>query len=441
VGYRIDDRSISLWKSGFGSFTGREGQMDDRRWKGPNTNIIHGGQHHDRETGAVSVPIYQSSTFAFESAEHGAACFRGEPGYKYTRLANPTTEALERSVALMEGGAGGLGAASGMAAINSLYMTLLGAGSHMVATDSMYGPSRRIIETEYSRFGVAADFVDSSVATNVERAMRPETTLVYIETPANPTLKLTDIAACAEIAHAHGAVLAVDNTFASPYLQSPIALGADIVVHSMTKFINGHSDVVAGMIVAADAEMLERLRKVHVNVGGTMDPHQAWLVLRGMKTLGLRVEKAQASAIVLARHLEAHPAVRWILYPGLESHPQYELAAHQMRGPGGIISFGVVGGVEGGRRFIDSAELMVRAVSLGGVETLIEHPASMTHKGVPAAERLEAGISDDLVRVAVGCEDTEDLIEDLDRALEQAVQGVTAGVQSGTRSPGYSSRT
>jgi methionine-gamma-lyase len=402
--------------------------MDDMRLTGPNTRIIHGGQHPDHETGAVSVPIYQSSTFAFESAEHGAACFRGEPGYKYTRLANPTTEALERSVALLEGGAGGLGAASGMAAINTLYMTLLGAGAHIVAGDALYGPSRTILETEYSRFGIAADFVDSSVAANVERAMRPETALVYIETPANPTLKLTDIAACAEIAHAHGAVLAVDNTFASPYLQNPIALGADIVVHSMTKFINGHSDVVAGMIVAADEGMLERLRHVHVNLGGTMDPHQAWLVLRGIKTLGLRVEKAQHNAMALARHLESHPAVEWIRYPGLESHPQHELAARQMRGPGGILSFGVVGGVEGGRRFIDAAELMVRAVSLGGVETLIEHPASMTHKGVPADERLEAGITDDLVRVAVGCEDAEDLIRDMERALEQAMQAVVAGV-------------
>jgi methionine-gamma-lyase len=402
--------------------------MDDERLKGPNTKIIHGGQHPDRETGAVSVPIYQSSTFAFESAEHGAACFRGEPGYKYTRLANPTTEALERSVAFLEGGAGALGAASGMAAISSLYMTLLGAGKHVVATDAMYGPSRTILETEYSRFGVEADFVDSSDAANVARAMRSDTALVYIETPANPTLKLTDIEACAEIAHAHGAVLAADNTFASPYLQNPIPLGADIVVHSMTKFINGHSDVVAGMIVAADEELLERLRKVHVNLGGTMDPHQAWLVLRGIKTLGLRVEKAQANAQSLARHLEAHPAVEWVRYPGLQSHPQHELATRQMRGPGGIISFGVVGGVEGGRRFIDGAELMVRAVSLGGIETLVEHPASMTHKGVPVDERLEAGITDDLVRLAVGCEDAEDLVADLDRALDQAMAGAAVGV-------------
>jgi methionine-gamma-lyase len=401
--------------------------MNDERLQGPNTKIIHGGQHPDHETGAVSVPIYQSSTFAFESAEHGAACFRGEPGYKYTRLGNPTTEALERSVAFLEGAAGALGAASGMAAINSLYMTLLGAGKHMVAGDALYGPSRTIMETEFSRFGVEADFVDSSDSANVERAIRAETALVYIETPANPTLKLTDIEACAEIAHAHGAVLAVDNTFASPYLQNPIGLGADIVVHSMTKFINGHSDVVAGMIVAADEEMLERLRMVHVNLGGTMDPHQAWLVLRGIKTLGLRVEKAQANAMTLARHLEAHPAVQWIRYPGLESHPQHELAARQMRGPGGIISFGVAGGIEGGRRFIDAAELMVRAVSLGGIETLVEHPASMTHKGVPSSERLEAGITDDLVRIAVGCEDSEDLIADLDRALEQATSGLTVG--------------
>jgi methionine-gamma-lyase len=402
--------------------------MDDVRRAGPNTRIIHGGQQADPETGAVSTPIYQSSTFAFTDADEGAARFGGAPGFKYTRLGNPTVEALERSVALLEHGYGALGAASGMAAINTVYLTLLGQGSHVVATDCMYGPSRTVLETEYARFGVEAAFVDSSHSDNVARAMRPNTKLVYVETPANPTLKLTDIARCADIAHRSGALLAVDNTFASPYLQNPLQLGADVVVHSMTKFINGHTDVIAGIVVAREEGVLERLRRVHVNVGGTMDPHQAWLVLRGMKTLGLRMERAQANARALAYFLQRHAAVKWVNYPGLVDHPQHDLMRQQMRGPGAIVCFGVGGGREAGRRFINSVELATLAVSLGGIETLIEHPASMTHAGVSPDERRKAGITDDLVRIAVGCEDYDDLEKDLEQALEEAMAGETAGV-------------
>jgi methionine-gamma-lyase len=382
------------------------------------TKIIHAGQHVDPATGAVSTPLYQTSTFAFRDADHGAACFRGEPGYKYTRLGNPTTEALEHNIAILEQGCGAVGAASGMAAVNCVYLTFLGQGTHVVATEALYGPSRMVLETEYPRYGVQSTFVDSSDPDSVERAMRPETRLVYIETPANPTLKLTDIARCAEIAHAGGALLAVDNTFASPYLQNPLTLGADIVVHSMTKFINGHTDVVAGMMVTRDEELLARLRKVHYNMGGTMDPHQAWLVLRGVKSLGLRMERAQANTLALARFLEDHPKVDWVRYPGLESHPQHELMKQQMRGGGAVMSFGVKGGFEAGKTFINSVHVPTLAVSLGGIETLIEHPASMTHAGIPPEERAEAGISDDLVRIAVGCEDYEDLEGDLARALD-----------------------
>jgi methionine-gamma-lyase len=274
-----------------------------------------------------------------------------------------------------------------------------------------------ILETEYARYGVKATFVDSADPANVRAAMRPETKLVYIETPANPTLKLTDIAACAAIAHAGGALLGVDNTFATPLLQRPFDLGADVVLHSMTKFLNGHSDVVAGIVLARDPELFARLRKVHVNLGGTMDPHQAWLVFRGLKTLGLRVERAQANTLVLARHLEQHPKVAWVRYPGLESHPQHDLMRQQMRGGGAVFSFGVKGGLEAGKTFINGVRLATLAVSLGGVETLIEHPASMTHTGVPLADRAAAGITDDLVRLAVGCEDAADLVADLDQAL------------------------
>ncbi len=402
--------------------------MDDVRRAGPHTRIIHGGQQADPETGAVSTPIYQSSTFAFTDADQGADRFSGAPGWKYTRLGNPTVAALERNVALLEHGCGALGAATGMAAINSVYLTFLGQGAHAVVTDGVYGPTRTILETEYTRFGVEATFVDSSHPDNVARALRPNTKLVYIESPANPTLRLTDIARCADIAHRAGAILVVDNTFASPYLQNPLQLGADVVVHSMTKFINGHTDVVAGIIVARKEEVLERIRAVHVNLGGTMDPHQAWLVLRGIKTLGLRMERAQANARALAYYLQRHAAVKWVNYPGLVDHPQHDLMKQQMRGPGALVCFGVRGGLEAGRRFINGVELATLAVSLGGIETLIEHPASMTHAGVSPDERSKAGITDDLVRIAVGCEDYDDLERDLEQAFEKAMAEEATGV-------------
>lgn len=392
--------------------------MKDIGKKGMMTRIIHAGQHSDPATGAVSTPIYQTSTFAFRDADHGAACFSGQPGFKYTRLGNPTIEALENNIAELEHGCGALAAASGMAAVNMVYLAFLGQGTHIVATDALYGPSRTILENEYVRFGVTSTFVDSSDPKNVAAAMRPDTKLVYLETPANPTLKLTDLQACAEIAHKGGALVVVDNTFASPYLQNPLLQGADIVLHSMTKFINGHTDVVAGIVVAKDPEIFARLRKVHFNFGGTMDPHQAWLVLRGVKTLGLRMDRAQENAMKLATYLEKHPKVAWVRYPGLESHPQYALGKRQMRGAGAVFSFGVKGGLEAGKTVINNVEIPTLAVSLGGIESLIEHPASMTHTGVPLADRLAAGISDDLVRLAVGCETYEDLEADLARVLE-----------------------
>ncbi len=392
--------------------------MKDIQDKGMMTRIIHAGQHSDPATGAVATPIYQTSTFAFRDADHGAACFGGEPGYKYTRLGNPTIEALEKNIATLEHGCGALAAASGMAAVNMVYLTFLGQGTHIVATESLYGPSRMILESEYPRFGVESTFVDSSDPANVAAAMKDNTKLVYVETPANPTLILTDIKACAEIAHQHGALLAVDNTFASPYLQNPLELGADIVLHSMTKFINGHTDVIAGIVVAKDPDVLARLRKVHYNMGGTIDPHQAWLVLRGVKSLGLRMDRAQENAMKLAAFLEKHPKVSWIRYPGLASHPQHDLMLEQMRGGGAVFSFGVKGGLEAGKTVINNVQIPTLAVSLGGIESLIEHPASMTHAGIPLEERLAAHISDDLIRIAVGCETYEDLEADMARALE-----------------------
>jgi methionine-gamma-lyase len=391
------------------------------RSKSPSTDVIHAGQHPDPLYGGVSVPIYQSSTFAFRNAEEGAARFAGEEsGYIYTRLGNPTTAALEECVATLENGWGGLATASGMAAVSTVYSTVLGKDAHMIGTAAVYGPSRTVVEKEFARFGVSADFIDTSDLEAVRRKLTPQTKLLYVETPANPTLSLTDIRACAAVARERGIVLAVDNTFSSPILQNPLDLGADVVIHSLTKFINGHSDVVGGMIVTREETLFKRLRNVLRLMGGTMDPHQAWLVLRGVKTLAMRVEKAQENAARLARFLQSHPKVRWVNYPGLESHPQHELAKSQMRGFGTMLCFGLEGGFEAGRKMINAVRLCTLAVSLGSVESLIQHPASMTHAGVPREERTEAGITDDLIRLSVGCEGCEDLEDDLGRALAAA---------------------
>lgn len=384
---------------------------------GVHSKLVHGRYHPDH-TGAVNVPIYQSSTFEFRDAAHGAALFAGEgEGYIYTRLGNPTIRVLEETVADLEGGAGGVATSSGMGAVSTLYMALLGQGEHMVSTASVYGPSRGVLEQHFSRFGVEASFVNTSDLDNLREAIRPDTRLVYVESPSNPTMQVTDIAGAADIAHEHGALLAVDNTFASPYLQKPLELGADIVLHSVTKFINGHADVVGGVMVAKDAEVVDRLHDVMMSLGCNMDPHQAYLVIRGLKTLAVRIERAQKSALEIARWLEDRPEVAWVRYIGLPSHPQHELAKRQMSGFGSMIAFELKGGLEAGRALMDHVELAILAVSLGGVETLIEHPASMTHASMSKEAREAAGFTDGLVRYAVGIEDTEDLIADLEQAL------------------------
>lgn len=385
---------------------------------GINSRLVHGVYHPDA-TGAVNVPIYQSSTFAFRNAAHGAALFAGEEdGYIYTRIGNPTIRAFEEGVADLENGAGGVATSSGLGAVSTLYMALLEAGAHMVSTASVYGPSRGLIEKHFSRFGILASFVDTSDLDNLRQAIRPDTRLVYVETPSNPAMQVTDIPGAAKIAHDHGSLLAVDNTFASPYLQKPLDLGADVVLHSVTKFINGHADIVGGILVAKDDEVLQPLRDVMVHMGCNMDPHQAFLVLRGLKTLGIRVERAQAGALAIAKWLNAHPKVQSVRYIGLPSHPQHDLAKRQMRGFGSMISFELKGGLEAGRRLMNHVKLATLAVSLGGVETLIEHPASMTHAAMAKADREAAGFTDGLVRYSVGIEDADDLIADLEQALE-----------------------
>ncbi len=392
--------------------------MDSKKSKF-DTKLVHAGMTED-PTGSVTVPIYQTSTFAFRNAEHGAALFAGrEEGFIYTRIANPTIRALERQVAELESGFDGIATSSGMGAVSTIYMAFLGQGAHVVSTASVYGPSRGILENHFTRFGVESTFVDTSRLENVRKALRPETRMVYVETPSNPAMLVTDIAAVAQIAHEHGAVLVVDNTFASPYLQRPLELGADVVFHSVTKFINGHADVVGGIIVTRKEALYKKLRSMMVNLGCNMDPHQAFLVIRGLKTLSLRMERAQANAMAIAQWLEAHPKVAEIRYIGLASHPQHELAKRQMSGPGAMISFELKGGLEAGRRLMDNVRVSTLAVSLGGVETLIQHPASMTHAGVPRDQRLAAGITDGLVRYSVGIEDAEDLLSDLSQAMDK----------------------
>lgn len=384
---------------------------------GFNTKLIHAGGFKD-EFGSATVPIYQTSTFSFESAEHGAKCFSGESdGYIYTRIGNPTINALEDAVAALENGIGGIATSSGMAAVTTVYMAFLGAGAHIVSHNAIYGPARGVMETLFSRFGVEFSYVNTTKLEEVRNAIRPNTKMIFTETPANPTMEISDIEALADLAHENGLPLVVDNTFCSPYLQKPLDLGADVVLHSMTKFINGHADIVAGMVVAKDEENFKKLRYAMVNMGCNMDPHQAYMVHRGLKTLAIRIERAQKSAIKVAEYLDNHPKVEWVKYPGLTSHPQYEIAKKQMAGPGTMISFGLKGGFEAGKILMDNVHLALLAVSLGGVESLIQHPASMTHSKISKENKVKAGITDDLVRFAVGIEDVEDIIGDLDQGL------------------------
>ncbi len=386
---------------------------------GFNTKLIHGGEIEDQYKSATT-PIYQTSTFAFDNADEGAKCFNGESdGYIYTRIGNPTINALEKQLAALENGYGGIAVSSGMAAVSTVYLTLLSSGDHIVSTDAIYGPARSIMENQLIRFGIQSTYINTTNIDVVKSALKPNTKLIYIETPANPTMDITDIAACAKLAHENGILLVVDNTFCSPYLQNPLDMGADIVFHSMTKSINGHADVVAGIIIAKEKNIYTKLRNMMISLGCNMDPHQAYLVMRGLKTLSIRIERAQQNAQQVATYLEEHPKVAWIKYPGLKSHPQYDIAEHQMRGSGSMISFGLKGGFEAAKVLMNNLHLALLAVSLGGVETLIQHPASMTHAKVSKEGKIKAGITDDLIRLSVGIEDLNDIIADLENGLRQ----------------------
>lgn len=386
---------------------------------GFNSKLIHAGSEKDK-FGSATVPIYQTSTFAFDNAEQGAKRFAGESdGFIYTRIGNPTIQALEKQVAILEGGFGGIATASGMGAVSTIYMGLLSQGDHMISTDAVYGPSRGIMESYFSKFGVESTYLSTSKIDDIRNAIKPNTKVLYIETPTNPTMEITDIKACVKLAKEHNLITVIDNTFCSPYLQRPIELGVDVVFHSMTKFLNGHADIVAGMIITRTEDLYKKLRPAMVGMGCNMDPHQAYMVLRGIKTLAIRIERAQKNAIEVAQYLEDHPKVEWVKYPGLKSHPQYELAQKQMDGPGAMISFGLKGGFEAGKTLMDNVKLAMLAVSLGGIETLIQHPASMTHSKISSEAKAKANITDGLVRFAVGIEDVEDIIADLNQALEK----------------------
>jgi cystathionine gamma-lyase len=375
------------------------------------TRTIHGGQRHDPTTGAVMVPIYATSTYAQESP--GV-----HKGYEYSRSQNPTREAFERCIADLESGTAGYAFASGLAAIATV-LELLSTGDHVVASDDLYGGSFRLFERVRRRSaGLDFGYVDMSDLAALERAFKPNTRMIWVETPTNPLLKLADLSAIAAIAKKHGAISVVDNTFASPYVQRPLELGFDIVVHSTTKYLNGHSDVVNGCaVVGENRDLAERIKFLQNAAGAIAGPFDSFLALRGLKTLALRMERHCANGLRIARWLEARGDVERVIYPGLESHPQHALAKRQMKAFGGIVTAILKRDLAGTRRFLERCALFTLAESLGGVESLIEHPAIMTHASIPEDQRGRLGISDSLVRLSVGVEDGGDLIADLEQAL------------------------
>lgn len=394
--------------------------MSELKNVGFDTKCIHSGIK-EYEHGPVVPPIYQTSTFKFESAQHGGSLFKGEQkGYIYTRMLNPTIEAMEDAIAALENGHKALGCGSGMAAVHTVFSALLSAGDHIVCSEAVYGPTVTLLKTVFSKFDVETTFVDASNLDAIKNAIKPNTKVVYIETPGNPTLAIADLEAAAKITHEAKAQLVVDNTFMSPALQKPLDLGADVVLHSLTKFLNGHADVVGGIVIVKDEETYLHFRKTLNQTGGVIDPFNSFLVHRGLKTLAIRMERHCASAQKVAEWLEIHPKIEWVRYPGLKSHPQYEIAKRQHSAQGGMITFEVKGGFNAGEAVMNSVKLSQLAVSLGGVESLIQHPASMTHASMGKEIREEANITDGLVRLSVGIENVEDIIADLEQALEQA---------------------
>jgi cystathionine gamma-lyase len=383
------------------------------------TLCIHAGQSPDPTTGAIMTPVYLTSTYA--QASPGV-----HKGFEYSRTQNPTRFALQDCLAALEGGRHGLAFASGLAATDAL-LHLLDAGDHLVASDDVYGGTFRLFDKVFRRLGIELTQVDMTDPRNVERALRPRTRLVWIESPTNPMLKLVDLAAVAGICRAHGALSVVDNTFATPCFQRPLSLGIDAVAHSTTKYLNGHSDVIGGAVVVNDDGLAERIRFLQNAVGGVPSPMDSFLVLRGLKTLHVRMARHAENALALARYLETHPQVERVTYPGLPSHPQHALARSQMMGFGGMLTFVIRGGLPAARAFLEAVKVFACAESLGGVESLIEHPAIMTHASVPKAAREALGIADGFIRVSAGIEAVEDLVEDLERGFAAAAKESARG--------------
>jgi cystathionine gamma-lyase len=373
------------------------------------TKAIHAGQQPDPTTGAVMTPVFLTSTYVQEGLGKNK-------GYEYSRVSNPTRTALEKNIAALENAEEGMAFASGMAAIDALFR-LLSPGDHVIVTNTVYGGTYRIAKMVLEQYGLQFDFVNTTDMNVVVRARKPNTKMIFIETPTNPTMEITDLGAVAKFARAHQLISVVDNTFATPYLQRPIEFGIDVVVHSVTKYLNGHSDMLGGVVVTNNAGIVEKLRFSQKAVGGIMSPFDAWLCLRGTKTLAVRMRQHCESATIIAEWLSTQKKIVKVNYPGLRSHPQYALARRQMSGFGGMISFDV-GNLKNAKRFLSRVRVCALAESLGGVETLISHPATMTHASVPKAERIKNGVTDGLVRISVGIEDVEDLIDDLKNALK-----------------------
>ena len=373
------------------------------------TICIHAGQEPDPSTGAIITPLFQTSTYVQDELGR-------HKGYEYARTQNPTRFALERNIAAIENGKAGFAFASGMAAIGAI-TTLLKSGDHVVVTANTYGGTFRLFDKVLTRYQIEFSYVDTSRPELIEQAIRPNTKLLFVETPTNPVMTLTDLRRAAEIAHARNVKMVVDNTFASPYVQRPLEFGADLVVHSTTKYLNGHSDSIGGIVVAVRDDDIEWLRFIQNTEGAILSPMDSWLVLRGTKTLAVRMAQHNRNGLAIAEFLAGHPKVREVMYPGLPSHPQFELAKRQMNGFGGMLSF-ELGSFDAARQVLNKVRLMALAESLGGVETLIGHPASMTHASVPPERRAEIGLTDSLIRISVGIEDPEDLIGDLKQALD-----------------------
>lgn len=394
--------------------------------KHTDTTVIHAGKIHDTQFGALTSPIYQTSTFVFDNVDQGSRRFLGEEdGYIYGRLGNPTIREFEQKMAVLEGTDDAAGTGSGMAAVSASVLANVKAGDHIITSEALYGCSHSFLEHICHNFGIETTFIDLTDPNQLVNALRPNTKLLYLETPINPHLTVVDIRMLVQFAKDHGLVTICDNTFMTPLLQKPAELGVDLIVHSVTKYLNGHGDVVCGVICGSDEQIKNIKSTTLKDIGGIMSPHDAWLILRGMKTLHLRVERHCSNGQRVAEFLESHPLVTVVHYPGLKSHPQHELAKSQMKAFGGVIAFEIDGDLDDGKAVMNHVKMARLAVSLGDAETLIQHPASMTHSPISREDRLAGGITDGLIRLSVGLEHPDDIIADINQALQHIKKATT----------------